>query len=94
MDQIRHDTNVNKDSSTEKAFFEVLDVCCFPLPEKTGEVVGFQNDIMVPDVVTDTAVISSVFRGDVSDVKGFTEDHSNHMKVGRGAYRKRRCRSL
>jgi len=56
-------TNTNDNFSTEKAFFEVLHIRCFPLPKKTGEVVRFENDVMVPDILADAVTISSDFSG-------------------------------
>ena len=42
--------------STEKAILKVIRVHLFSLPEKTGEVIQFENDLMVPDGLADTEV--------------------------------------
>ena len=54
--------NVKENFSMEKASFEVLDVCYFPLPEKTGKVVCFENNVVLPDVLTNAVIYLSVFR--------------------------------
>jgi hypothetical protein len=35
---------------------EVLDICFFSLPEETGEVVCFEGDVIIPDILTDAVV--------------------------------------
>ena len=45
----------------EKAFLEVLDIRCFSLPEKTGKVFSFENNFVVPNVLTDAVITLSGF---------------------------------
>lgn len=60
MGQPRWVTNTNENFSTEKAGFEVLDVCYFPFPEKTGKVVCFENNFVCPDVLMNAVIYLSV----------------------------------
>jgi hypothetical protein len=53
-------TNTDENLSTEKALVEVTCVWCFPFPERTGEVIWFENDVMASDGLTDTTVVLSV----------------------------------
>ena len=55
--------NANKEFSIEKSHIEVLDICCFLLPEKTGEIVFIENDTMVSDALADTITNLSVAWG-------------------------------
>lgn len=52
---------MNKDSPTKETLFEVLHVSRFPLPEKRGEVVCFENDLVALDALADTRINLSVF---------------------------------
>lgn len=60
MDWLGEVTNANEYFSAEEAPFEVLYIRRFPLPEKRGEVVCFENDFVVLDVTADTVVTMSV----------------------------------
>ena len=53
---------MNKEFSVEKAGFEVPDICYFSLPEKTGKVVRFENNVVLPDVLTNAVIYLSVSR--------------------------------
>ena len=50
--------DTNKNFSTEKTFLEITHVGCFSLPEETGEVIWFENNLMLPDVLTNAATVS------------------------------------
>lgn len=45
----------------EKAFVKVLNVRGFPLPEEAGEVICFENDTVIPKILTDPMVTLSVY---------------------------------